>query len=60
MPRKHKLGAIVKSTDLRPPCMKLRGCLVRGGSEEVVIVPFGTYELVSKFFGVWMLLESMI
>ena len=26
----------------------------------MVIVPFGTWELVSKFFGVWMLLGSVI
>ena len=30
------------------------------GSKEVVIVPFGTRELISKFSGVWMLLVSMI
>ena len=34
--------------------------LVKGGSEEVVIVPFGTWELISKFFGVWMLLGSEV
>ena len=33
-----------------------RSCLVRGGSEKIVIVPFGDGELVSEFFGVWMLL----
>ena len=44
------------SKDITP----YRGCLVRGGSEEVVIVPFGTRELVSKFYGVWMLLESVV
>ena len=37
-----------------------RACLVKGGSEEVVIVPFGTWELVSKFSGIWMLLGSVI
>jgi len=26
----------------------------------VVIVPFGTWELVSKFFGIWMLLVSAV
>ena len=34
--------------------------MVRGGSEEVVTVPFGTWELVSEFFGVWMLLGSVV
>ena len=38
----------------------LQACLVKGRSEEVVIVPFGTRELVSKFSGVWMLLESVV
>ena len=28
------------------------GCLVRGGSEKIVIVSFETWELVSEFFGV--------
>jgi len=30
------------------------------GSVEVVIVPFGIWELVSKFSGVWMLLRNVI
>jgi len=33
-------------------------CLVRGGSEE--IVPFRTWEVVSKFSSVWMLLGSLV
>ena len=37
-----------------------RCCLVRGVSEEVVIVPFGTWELVSEFSVVWMLLGSVV
>ena len=36
------------------------GCLVRGGSEEVVIVSFETWELVSKFSGACMLLGSVV
>jgi len=38
----------------------IRGCLVRSGSEEVVIVLFGTWELVSEFSGVWMLLGIVV
>ena len=26
----------------------------------MVIIPFGTWELVSKFFGIWMLLRSVV
>ena len=45
--------------------MRQWGCLVRGGSEkvrskEVVIVLFGTRELVSKFFRIWILLGSVV
>jgi len=36
--------------------LMFRSCLVRGGSEKIVIVLFGAGELVSEFFGVWMLL----
>ena len=43
-----------------PTTCQLRACLVKGESEEVVTVSFETWELVSKFSSVWMLLGSVV